>query len=71
MKQKMVLGVSIFLGGILGSGLFAIAQSLCNVAQTLGDRPQNVCGILSFAFLIFVLVGIILIVVEFKNKENK
>lgn len=67
----MVLGVSIFLGGILGSGLFAIAQSLCNVAQTLGDRPQNVCGILSFAFLIFVLVGIILIVVEFRNKENK
>ena len=67
----MVLGVSIFLGGVLGSGLFAIAQSLCNVAQTLGERSQNVCGILSFAFLLFVLVGIVLMILEFRNKENK
>lgn len=71
MNQKMILGVSIFLGGVLGSGLFAIAQSLCNVAQTLGDRPQNVCGILSFAFLLFALVGIVLMILEVRNKKNK
>ena len=71
MNQKMILGVSIFLGGVLGSGLFAIAQSLCNVARTLGDRPQNVCGILSFAFLLFALVGIVLMILEVRNKKNK
>lgn len=71
MNKKMILGVSIFLGGILGSGLFAIAQSLCNIAQTLGERAQNVCGVLSFAFLLFVLVGIVLMILELKNKENK
>lgn len=71
MNKKIILGVSAFIGGILGSGLFAIAQSLCNVAQMLGDRAQNVCGALSFAFLLFVLVGIVLMILEFRNKENK
>lgn len=71
-NKNLLLGLILFLGGTLGSGLFAIAQAVCDIANKLGSTAQNICGILCFIFLAFWIVGIVLIVKELVlNKHSK
>ena len=70
-NKKLLLGLTLFLGGILGSGLFAIAQAVCDVASRLGNKSQAICGLLCFMFLVVFVVGFVLIVKELTSKEKK
>lgn len=70
-NKKLLLGLTLFLGGILGSGLFAIAQALCDIASKLGNKSQSVCGLLCFLFLVVFVVGVIIIIKELTSKDSK
>ncbi len=73
-NKKTILSVCLFIVGVIGSGLFAIGQSLSNLSSAINStiKIQNVCGVLCFSFLIVGLVGLVLIFTElFNKKENK
>lgn len=69
-NKNLLLGIIFFFGGVLGSGLFAIAQAACDVAYTLGNSAQNVCGILCFLFLVLLVVGLVFIIKEVVTKKH-
>lgn len=76
MKENKMLIFSLVLifGGILGGGLFAIANSLERIAYEVSDsmRASNAtCGIILFILLALAVVGIILFVIEVFGHKNE
>lgn len=74
-SKNLVLSICLFVTGVIGSGLFAIGQSLVILARSIKMatyNEQNVCGVLCFIFLILAIVGCVMMIVEMVNKkENK
>lgn len=73
-NKRLILAVCLFLSGIFGSALFAIGQSLSNIAYSLNTsltrNNQNVCGILCFVLIIVGLAGLIMIIKELVSKKD-
>lgn len=73
-NKRLILSVCLFLSGIFGSALFAIGQSLSNIAYSLNSsltrNNQNVCGIICFVLIIVGLVGLVMIIKELINKKD-
>ena len=70
MNKKLIIAICLFLGGMLGSGLFAVAQAVSNVAAALGEQPQNICGVLCFCSLAILVVGLVFVIEELTKKEK-
>jgi hypothetical protein len=74
-NKKLILSVCLLFSGVIGSGLFAIGQSIVILSRTNGltsYNNQNVCGVLCFIFLIVAIAGLIIMLTEMMNKkENK
>ena len=70
MNKKIIIGISMFLGGISGSGLFAIGQAVSNIVKMMGGKQQNICGVLCFCCLIVFVVGLGLLVKELFQKDK-
>lgn len=75
-NKRLILAICLFLSGIFGSALFAIGQSISNLAYSMNTaltrNNQNVCGILCFILLIVGLAGLVMIIKELVSKnENK
>mgnify|MGYP000056762166 CR=1 FL=1 len=74
-NKKFVLSICLFVCGVVGSGLFAIGQSLMVLARTITEKTfnnQNICGVLCFVFLIVTIVGAALLISEvIKKKKDK
>ena len=67
MNKKLIIGIILFFGGILGDGLFAVANSI----ERLGTDPSIMCGIILFIFLGIFIAGLILLINEAFQNKNK
>lgn len=75
-NKRLILAVCLFLSGVFGSALFAIGQSISNLAYSVNTaltrNNQNVCGILCFILVFVGLAGLVMIIKELASKnENK
>lgn len=75
-NKRLILAVCLFLSGVFGSALFAIGQSISNLAYSVNTaltrNNQNVCGILCFILVFVALAGLVMIIKELVSKnENK
>lgn len=70
-NKKFVFWIVLLAGSVLGSGLFAIAQAICDLTYTLGNSAQNVCGVLCFGCLVVTLVSFIVLVKDIFIKKQK
>ncbi len=70
MNKKLIIGISMFLGGIIGSGLFAIGQAVSNIVKMMGDKQQNLCGVLCFCSLIVFVIGLGIMIKELLQKDK-
>ncbi len=74
-NKMLIFSIVLMITGIVGGGLFAIANSLNIVAAELSTStktPNTICGIILFILLALALVGLILFILEvFGNKEDK
>lgn len=74
-NKKLILSICLFACGAVGSGLFAIGQSIMILAKTIAIKTfntQNICGVLCFVFLIITIVGAALLISELiKKKKDK
>ncbi len=74
-NKKLIFSICLFACGAVGSGLFAIGQSLMVLSRTIAIKTynnQNICGVLCFIFLILAIVGFGLLIAEVvKKKKDK
>lgn len=73
-SKKFIFGIVLAVVGIIGGGLFAIANSL-NIMATAIDKvhaPANsTCGIILFILLGVFIAGLVIMIKEITNKEEK
>ncbi|MGM9900133.1 MAG: hypothetical protein ACI32E_06125 [Bacilli bacterium] len=67
MNKKIIISIILFFGGIIGAGLFAIANSI----ERLSVDPSIMCGIILFLFLGMFIAGLILLINELVQKKDK
>lgn len=74
-SKTFILGIIFIFTGILGGGLFAIANSLNIIAAELSEKtaPANItCGLILFILLGVAITGLIILLCDvFGDKEKK
>lgn len=74
-NKMLIFSIVLIITGIIGGGLFAIANSLNILAAELSSSmkaPNTVCGLILFVLLALAAIGLVMFVLEvFGNKEEK
>lgn len=71
-SKMFVFSVVLLFIGTIGGGLFAIANSINLLASATNNQPANItCGIILFILLAIAIVGMILLLCEVFQKEEK
>lgn len=77
MKQNKMFILSIILigVGIIGGGLFAIANSISILAKETSNNPNpstnSICGVILFVLLILAIIGMIILFCDvFASKSD-
>ncbi len=70
-NKMFITGLILFIGGILGAGLFAISQSISDSYSLLEKTPDTICGVISFLFLIVSIVGIFMTILQIVKYPNR
>lgn len=73
-NKMLIFSIVLIITGIIGGGLFAIANSLNILAAELSSSmkaPNTVCGLILFVLLALAVVGLVMFVLEvFGHKEQ-
>ena len=74
-NKMFIFSLILIFTGIIGGGLFAIANSINILAKETSKNPipadYSICGIILFILLILAIIGMILLICTlFSNKEN-
>ena len=72
MNKKLIVSIVLTTLGILGSGLFAIANSLNIIAAEISKEPVNItCGVILFVLLGVSIAGFVMLIRELSSKTEK
>ena len=73
-NKMLIFSIVLIFTGIIGGGLFAIANSLNILAAELSSTmkaPNTVCGLILFVLLALAVVGLVMFILEvFGHKEQ-
>ena len=78
MNKKMIMGIILFVTGVIGTGLFSIAQSNMVIAEAtlkaanlINTKSGTLNGLFMIICIALVICGAILLILEFVKKEEK
>ena len=78
MNKKMIIGIILFVTGVLGTGLFSIAQSNMVIAEAtlkaanlMNTKSGTLNGLFMILCIAFAICGAVLLVLDFIKKEEK
>jgi hypothetical protein len=72
MNKRLIVSIVLTTLGVIGSGLFAIANSLNIIAAEISKDPVNItCGVILFILLGVSIAGFIMLIRELTRKTEK